>query len=302
MPTSVWGIKLDLHEAKLSLGEYGNALAVLQRILNDILLSEGNPGEVILALGRPLIAKMDVLARESAELADLINKGIAAHPHYLESRTNEVLEVSAAQQRLKLETDKANEAAERFKKRDSMGEFTIDIEQAKAFRNLERRFFLLEGKRLNPTENGRLTAAEIVEAREVSALMTKAADAFVCSGYVSNDHTRDSNRLHQLDCKRMSPGQVLSNAEDDEDARLSVRVAAYWRSPRGRDSLRMRELFFKRLRGCCSVDEEKELDHLESLYPKPENPGPESPQLKAIRAMIAERKQQRSSKHDADRR
>src|SRR3982074_818528 len=115
---------MDLHEAKAALDEYSTALSALERMLNGNLF-QSMLGEAILALGRPFVVKMDVLARDSAELAVLITKEITAQPHYLESRANEVLAVSAALQRLKFQTAKASEAAERFKKRDSMGEFTI---------------------------------------------------------------------------------------------------------------------------------------------------------------------------------
>ena len=285
---------MNLREAKTSLDEFSNALAAQSSILEED--PKGILGDAIRTLSRRAIAKIEIQARESGALVALITQGIAARPHYLESRVNEVLEVDAALQRLKLETDKANEAAERFNKRDSMGEFTIDIEQAKAFRDLEHRFDLFERKRFGPIENRRFTAAEIVEDEELSALITKTADTFVCPpGYRSNDALRDSNRLHQLNCKRMSPRGVLSNAEDEEDARLRVRVAAFWRSPEGRDRVRMRELGLKRIRRRCSADEEKELDRLESLYPRVE-----TPDTKAIDALQAYRKD-RESERGADR-
>ena len=254
---------MNLREAKASLDEFSNALAAESSVLEED--PKGILGEAIRTLSRRAIAKIDVLARESAGLVALITQGITAHPHSLESRVNDVLEVNAALQRLKLETDKANEAAERFNKRDSMGEFTLDIEQAKAFRDFERRFDLLDRKRFGPIENRRLTAAEIVEAKELSASMSKIADAFVCPpGY---DPKEDNDRLFRL----INKHGVLTEAEDEEEARLRVRIAAYRHSPEGRDRTRRSELFFKNLRGTCSLEEQKELEHLELLYPKPKS-------------------------------
>jgi hypothetical protein len=84
---------------------------------------------------------------------------------------------------------------------------------------------------------------------------------------------KDSNRLHQLNCKRMSPprcgGGELKGAEDEEEAFLTARVAAFWHSPEGRDRKRMRELGFKGIRRCLTLEEQKELDQLTLLYPKP---------------------------------
>lgn len=56
----------------------------------------------------------------------------------MESRDSRVLEVNAALQQLRLAVDKANEAKEGFKNRDSMDEFTINIEQAKTFRDISK--------------------------------------------------------------------------------------------------------------------------------------------------------------------
>ena len=105
---------MNLREAKASLDEFSNALAAESSVLEED--PKGILGEAIRTLSRRAIAKIDVLARESAGLVALITQGITAHPHYLESRVNEVLEVNAALQRLKLETDRANEAAEKFNK------------------------------------------------------------------------------------------------------------------------------------------------------------------------------------------
>ena len=64
-------------------------------------------------------------------------------------------------------------------------------------------------------------------------------------------------------------GGELKGAEDEEEAFLTARVAAFWHSPEGRDRKRMRELDFKDIRRCLTLDEQKELDQLISLYPEP---------------------------------
>ena len=84
---------------------------------------------------------------------------------------------------------------------------------------------------------------------------------------------KDANRLHQLNCKRLSSpacgGGELKGAEDEEEAFLTARVAAFWHSPEGRDRKRMRELEFKGIRRCLTLEEQKELDQLTLLYPEP---------------------------------
>ena len=50
-------------------------------------------------------------------------------------------------------------------------------------------------------------------------------------GYGPDDAMKDSNRLHQLNCKRLSPpacgGGELKGAEDEDEAFLTTRLAAY---------------------------------------------------------------------------
>jgi hypothetical protein len=98
--------------------------------------------------------------------------------------------------------------------------FTIDIEEAKALGNIQRRVGTLVRKRYAPRKNGGpLTAAEIAEDSELRALISKRSAALVCPpGYGPQDAMEDSNRLHQLNCKRLSPpscgGGELKGAED----------------------------------------------------------------------------------------
>jgi hypothetical protein len=76
-----------------------------------------------------------------------------------------------------------------------------------------------------------------------------------------------------LNCKRMWPpkdgGGELKGAEDEEEAFLTARLAAYRYSPEGRGRRRIWELELKDIGGRRTLDEQKELDQLVSLYPKP---------------------------------
>src|SRR5258707_15244983 len=94
----------------------------------------------------------------------------------------------------------------------------------------------------------------------------RAADLVSPPGYGESDALKDSNRLHQLNCKRLSPpscgGGELKGAEDEEEAFLTVRVAAFQHSPEGRGRRRMLALKLKGISGCRSPEGQKELDHL----------------------------------------
>jgi len=152
--------------------------------------------------------------------------------------------------------------------------FTIDIADAKALRDIEHRLAVLLRRRYAPSENGGpLTDAEIVEEYELGSLFGKRAAALVCPpGYGSGDAVNDCNRLHQLNCKRLSPpscgGGELKGADDEEEAFLTARVAAFRHSQEGRDRRRMLALKLKGIGGCRSPEEQKELDHLKVVYPE----------------------------------
>jgi len=170
--------------------------------------------------------------------------------------------------------------------------FTIDIEEAKALRNSQHRLGVLLRKRYAPSKNGGpLTAAEIAEETELQAMISKRSAALVCPpGYGPQDAMEDSNRLHQLNCKRLSPpscgGGELKGADDQEEALLTARVAAFRFSQEGRDRHRITELEVYRL--FRSNDEQTELDGLRAVYPK----GPESELTKAIKLRLEELRQQ----------
>jgi hypothetical protein len=170
--------------------------------------------------------------------------------------------------------------------------FTVDIEEAEALRDIEHRLSAFLRKRYAPSENGGpLTDAEIVEETELDAMFHKRAAACECPpGYGESDAAKDSNRLHQLNCKRMSPpscgGGQLKGADDEEEAILSARIAAYRHSSEGRDRARMLKLMFKG--GRLSVDEQDELDGLRDKYPEAPK---HNPPAKAITARMGELRQ-----------
>ena len=169
--------------------------------------------------------------------------------------------------------------------------FNIDIEEAKALRDLEHRLAALLRKRDGPSENGGpLTDAEMVEKSELGALISKRAAVLVCPpDYGPQDAMTDNDRLHRLNCKRLSPpscgGGELKGSKDEEEALLTARVAAYRHSPEGRGRQRILELKLQEICEYLERDEKKELDQLEALYP--ERPI-ESPLIKAIELKLAE--------------
>jgi len=167
--------------------------------------------------------------------------------------------------------------------------FTIDIADAKALRDIEHRLSVFLRKRYGPSENGGLlTAAEIAEEAELDGVFSKRAAALVCPpDYGPGNATTDSNRLHRLNCKRLSPpscgGGELKGAEDDEEALLTARIEAFRHSRKGRDWDRIRELeVFHQYR---NESEQAELDDLRIKYPKSLS---ESAFASAVRLRLAE--------------
>jgi hypothetical protein len=61
-------------------------------------------------------------------------------------------------------------------------------------------------------------------------------------------------------------GGELKGTDDEEEALLTARLAAYRHSPEGRDRARMLKLMLKGRR--LNVDEQKELDRLKAKYPE----------------------------------
>jgi len=113
-----------------------------------------------------------------------------------------------------------------------------------------------------------LSAADVEEESKLRARIGDGARAIGCpAGYGPKQAQKDSHRLHQLYCKRISPpscgGGALPDAEDAEEAQLRARVAAFDESPEGCARRRIRDL---ELRWRSAV-EQNELDNLRTLYP-----------------------------------
>jgi hypothetical protein len=172
--------------------------------------------------------------------------------------------------------------------------FTIDIEEAKELRDIEHRLSDFLRKRYGPSENGGpLTDTEIAEESELDAMFHKKAAALESPpGYGESDAAKDSERLHQLNCKRLSPpscgGGELKGADDKEEALLTARLAAFRYSPEGRDRARMLKLMSMGFGRRRSVHEQEELDRLKAKY---RNGPTVSPLAKAIKLKMAELRQ-----------
>ena len=163
--------------------------------------------------------------------------------------------------------------------------------EAKAFRDMEHRRLVLMRK------DRTRTAAEIREESEHEALISERAAEFVrAPGYGPDDAMKDTNRLHHLNCKRMWPpscgGGELKGAEDEEEAFLTARLAAYRYSPEGRGRRRMWELKLKGIGRSLTLDEQKEQDQLTLQYPDPPR---ESELATAIKLKLAELRKKRNS-------
>jgi hypothetical protein len=151
---------------------------------------------------------------------------------------------------------------------DGTGAFTIDNAVAKALRDDYHRLGELERKKCGDP----LSAAEVEEESKLGERIADRARAIGCqAGYGLKQAQKDSNRLHQLYCKRISPpscgGGALPDAEDAEEAQLRARVAAFEESPEGCARRRIRDLEMQNFCGGRSAAEQNELDNLRTLYP-----------------------------------
>ena len=139
---------------------------------------------------------------------------------------------------------------------DGTGAFTIDNAEAKALRD----------------GGDPLSAVEVEEESGLRARIYDRAGAIGCpTGYGLKQAQKDSNRLHQLYCKRISTpscgGGALSDAEDAEEAQLRARVAAFDESPQGCARRRIRDIEMQDFGGGRSAAEQSEFDNLRTLYP-----------------------------------
>jgi hypothetical protein len=131
---------------------------------------------------------------------------------------------------------------------------------------------MLIRKRSPSQHGGSVSAAEVEEESRLRASMADRVRAIGCpAGYGERQRRNDSDRLHQLNCKRLSPrscgGGTLTNAEDAEEAQLMARLAAYHESPEGRARSRIFKLELQTFAEGLSTAEQNELDSLRTLYP-----------------------------------
>jgi hypothetical protein len=168
-------------------------------------------------------------------------------------------------------TARSSDPAATAKLIDGACGFTIDP-IAKALRDDYERLSELLRKRSAPRKYGPLSAAEVEEESKLGERIADRARAIGGpAGYGLKQAQKDSNRLHQLSCKRISPpscgGGALPDAEDAEETQLRARVAAFDESPEGGARRRIRDLELQDFRGGRSADEQNKLDNLRTLYP-----------------------------------
>jgi hypothetical protein len=299
---------MDTRAAIRWLNESSDLMTVIVKNLES--QPKGEPDTLKRELISAQRATVETLLNSSMVTAILISEQMILELPLLMGHSEDHLALVKAQGRYREESDKAcavlkntapvnqtapvaPDALELGTPADRMKEgFTIDIGEAKALRNIGHRLTVLMQKRYEPSKNGGpLTAAEIAEESELRALISKKSSALACPpGYGAQDAMEDSNRLHQLDCKRLSPpscgGGELKGADDEEEAFLTARVAAFQHSPEGRDRQRITELeVYRQYR---DNNEQAELDRLRAVYPK----GPESELAKAIKLKLEELRQQ----------
>ena len=167
---------------------------------------------------------------------------------------------------------------------DGTGVFTIDNAVANALRDDDHRL----GELLRKKCSGPLSATEVEEETKLRGRIADRARAIGCpAGYGLRQAQNDTNRLHQLYCKRMSPsscgGGPLPDAEDVEEAQLTARVAAFDESPEGWARRRIRDLEMRDFSGGRSAAEQDELNNLQTLYPDLP-PDPDDPLTEAFEA------------------
>ena len=136
---------------------------------------------------------------------------------------------------------------------------------------------------------------KLVEESELEALINKRAAEFVRPpGYGPDDAMKDSQSTTPIELQtHVAPscgGGELKGAEDEEEAFLTARLAAYRHSPEGRGRRRMRELELKGIGRRLTLDEKKELDQLVLLYPEPPR---ESELATALKLKLAELRKKR---------
>lgn len=196
--------------------------------------------------------------------------GVMRDPNVSPELRIKVAQVAAPFIHAKPGTARSKEPAASAKPIDGACDFTIDPVVARAIRDDYARLTKLVQKRYSP---GSLSAAEEQEDSRLRARIAELAKAIGCPvGYGALQARKDSDRLHQLFCKRISPpscGGGLRDAEDAEEAQLTARVKAYEQSPEGLARSRILDLEMKAFWGGRTTTEQSELDGLRALYPNP---------------------------------
>jgi hypothetical protein len=211
---------------------------------------------IVAAASKPDISPLDFLL------------GVMRDPNMSSELRIKVAQVAAPLVHAKRGTAPSNDPIANAKLIDGACGFTIDPILARVLRDdCERRDELL---RKRP-----LSTAEELEQSWLRARIPKMANAIGCPvGYGALQARKDTNRLSQLYCKRITPpscgGGALRDAEDAEEAQLRARVEAYEQSPEGLARRRIRDLEMKAFsRGGRTTAEQSELDGLLPLYPHP---------------------------------
>jgi hypothetical protein len=109
------------------------------------------------------------------------------------------------------------------------------------------------------------------EELELQARVAERVKTLRCPpGYGGGESMKDRDRLHAFFCRRISPPpyNILTEADDAEEARLRARVAAYDAGPDGRAQSRFFTLQLRRFsRSGLSAAEQSEFDELHNRYP-----------------------------------
>jgi hypothetical protein len=131
------------------------------------------------------------------------------------------------------------------------------------------------------------------EELELQARVAERVKTLRCPpGYGAGESMKDRDRLHAFFCRRISPPpyNILTEAEDAEEAHLRGRVAAYEarpEGPEGRARSRIFALGSRRFsRSGLSAAEQSELDELRNRYPDP----PDDPNDPLYPSILAWRK------------
>jgi hypothetical protein len=178
----------------------------------------------------------------------------------------------------------------------SAPDFIIEPQLAKSLRNDCRRLDELSRKKSLPSQfGGPITATELEEMEKLRVSIADRARAIGCpASYGQIEARRDSNRLHKLWCKEMSPrscgGGPLNTAEDAEEAQLLARRRVFQESPEGRALARIFELDLTRFGGVGhSPAEKEEYERLQAMYPNKMDPDdPHTERIEEFRRACAE--------------